>query len=77
MTETKFKTTRSEASTGFCDIEKVNITVFRLFYKFEKSNEEHVFEYIFHTQSCYSYMRMFTLLELKKYLQSQNLPKWR
>ena len=77
MTETKFKTTRSEASSGFCDIEKVNITVFRLFYKIENSKEQ-VFEQVFYTQSCYSYMRMFTLLELKKYLKSQqNLQIWR
>lgn len=71
------KTTRTEVATGFCDIKKKPIQVFRLFYKVENQNTEKEFIQVFDLQSCFTYMRIFTLLELKKYLKSQNLPKWK
>lgn len=74
---TEIKTTRCEASTGFCDIEKKKIYVFRLFYKEGKENTEKEFMQVFDINSCFTYMRIFTLLELKKSLTNQNLPKWR
>lgn len=60
------KTTKTEITKGFCDVEKKDILICRVSY-LKNDNKEHVFEQVFYENPCFSFMRIFTLLELKKH----------